>query len=57
MQAVKRGLIENVTKTPIEQGCQRFLGSTNQNGRNIPNNHSSFIPNGYEIYQMVTKNT
>jgi hypothetical protein len=30
------------------QGCQIFLGTTNQNGKNIPNDHN--IP-----YQMVIK--
>jgi hypothetical protein len=30
-----------------DQGCQIFLGTANQNGKNVPNNH--------KIYQMATK--
>jgi hypothetical protein len=30
-----------------EQGCQIFLGTTYQNGENVPNN--------YEIYQIAVK--
>jgi gamma-glutamyltranspeptidase len=33
----------------LHQGCQIFLGTTNQNGKNIPNDH--------KIYQLATKYT
>jgi hypothetical protein len=49
------------------QGCQIFLGTTYQNGKNIPNGHKIYqmatkytiwpqnIPYGRKIYQMATK--
>jgi hypothetical protein len=39
------------------QGCQIFLGTTYQNGkeRYIPNDHKIYIPNGHKIDQMALK--
>jgi hypothetical protein len=51
-------------KTGPFQGCQIFLGTTYQNGKNIPKNHKIYqmateyikwpqnIPNGHKIYQQ-----
>jgi hypothetical protein len=43
----KRKIISGPVAT--KQGCQIFLGTTHQNGKNLPN--------GYKIYQMATKYT
>jgi hypothetical protein len=38
------------------QGCQIFLATTYQNGKNIPNYHKiSKIPNGHKIYRVAVK--
>jgi N-glycosylase/DNA lyase len=41
----------------LDEGCQIFLGTTLQHGKNIPNNHKIPIPNCRKIDQMVTKYT
>jgi hypothetical protein len=42
------------------QGCHIFIGTTYQNGKNIPNNHKIYqiatkipITNGHKIYQYL----
>jgi hypothetical protein len=43
---METGIIEEkVVSLALEQGCQIFLGTTYQNGKNIPNDHI--------IYQMT----
>jgi hypothetical protein len=37
------------------QGCQIRLGTTYQNGKNIPNIHNKRMPNGRKIDQMSIK--
>jgi hypothetical protein len=38
-------------------GLPDFLGTTYQNGKNIPNDHKIGIPNDHKIYQMTIKYT
>jgi hypothetical protein len=59
---VAKNVWEKKTFGPA-QGCQIFLGTTYQNGKNVPNNQQIGIPNGHicnipnvlKIYQMSVK--
>jgi hypothetical protein len=48
-QIEERSLSRLLNPWLVNQGCQIFLGTTYQNGKNIPNNH--------KIYLMDTKFT
>jgi hypothetical protein len=41
--AASNGFVENVRIAGSDQGCQIFLGSTYQNGKNIPNGHKIYL--------------
>jgi hypothetical protein len=49
-------------KSNVQLGCQIFLGTTNPNGKKLPNGQKIYhmainVPNGSEIDQMVAKTT
>jgi hypothetical protein len=54
--------IKSAFFTRVSQGCQIYLVTTYQNGKNVPNNHkiyqisAIFIPNGNKIDQ-ISQNT
>jgi hypothetical protein len=52
LQAVWPWMFFYKKATTLYLGCQIFLGTTDQNGKNIPN-WLKILPDGHKIYKMA----